>query len=249
MCLFCLAGPSRRFDSGCLWAGLASLRVPPPCSIVRALHQHKLGTAAWPSLQQVRRFLAEELKGLHGAFFFFLLLDGPKLDAGLVQWVVRVVRSPPPWWLLGTQPCRSTYWALSHVEVLFCRGSQQECTLPPCFPWRDHVYCKYFYAQSQAVIFPLVGGPDPTYLCGSQRLAIYPYVLIQLNFFLSVSGSPAVLFELSGFLPDIPKGCPFWQEGHIPGVAPNSPQHPGCGFQRGRYLALELWHKGQTHLH
>ncbi|XP_030619957.1 DNA damage-binding protein 2 isoform X2 [Delphinapterus leucas] len=52
MCLFCLAGPSRRFDSGCLWAGLASLRVPPPCSIVRALHQHKLGTAAWPSLQQ-----------------------------------------------------------------------------------------------------------------------------------------------------------------------------------------------------
>lgn len=94
ICLFCLAGPSRRFDSGCLWAGLASLRVPPPCSIVRALHQHKLGTAAWPSLQQVRRFLAEELKGLHGAFFF-LLLDGPKLDAGLVQWVGGVVRSPP----------------------------------------------------------------------------------------------------------------------------------------------------------
>ncbi|KAM7236133.1 hypothetical protein CapIbe_013319, partial [Capra ibex] len=51
----CVKGPgsSRRFDSGCLWAGLASLRVPPLCSsIVRALHQHKLGTAAWPSLQQ-----------------------------------------------------------------------------------------------------------------------------------------------------------------------------------------------------
>nr|XP_014334665.1 PREDICTED: DNA damage-binding protein 2 isoform X2 [Bos mutus] len=50
----CVKGPgsSRRFDSG-LWAGLASLRVPPLCSsIVRALHQHKLGTAAWPSLQQ-----------------------------------------------------------------------------------------------------------------------------------------------------------------------------------------------------
>uniref|UniRef100_A0A8C6D0L4 DNA damage-binding protein 2 n=1 Tax=Moschus moschiferus TaxID=68415 RepID=A0A8C6D0L4_MOSMO len=52
----CVKGPgsSRRFDSGCLWAGLASLQVPPLCSsIVRALHQHKLGTAAWPSLQQI----------------------------------------------------------------------------------------------------------------------------------------------------------------------------------------------------
>eukprot|EP00071_Canis_lupus_P027621 XP_022261178.1 DNA damage-binding protein 2 isoform X2 [Canis lupus familiaris] len=51
----CVKGPgsSRRFDSGCLWAGLASLQVPPSCSsIVRALHHHKLGKAAWPSLQQ-----------------------------------------------------------------------------------------------------------------------------------------------------------------------------------------------------
>ncbi|XP_040115106.1 DNA damage-binding protein 2 isoform X4 [Oryx dammah] len=51
----CVKGPgsSRRFDSGCLWAGLASLRVSPLCSsVIRALHQHKLGTAAWPSLQQ-----------------------------------------------------------------------------------------------------------------------------------------------------------------------------------------------------
>ncbi|KAF6332870.1 damage specific DNA binding protein 2 [Rhinolophus ferrumequinum] len=51
----CVKGPgsSRRFDSGCLWAGLASLQVPPPCrSVVRALHHHKLGKAAWPSLQQ-----------------------------------------------------------------------------------------------------------------------------------------------------------------------------------------------------
>ncbi|XP_031315520.1 DNA damage-binding protein 2 isoform X1 [Camelus dromedarius] len=46
-------GSSRRFDSGCLWAGLASLRVSASCSsIVRALHQHKLGRATWPSLQQ-----------------------------------------------------------------------------------------------------------------------------------------------------------------------------------------------------
>uniref|UniRef100_A0A673TG25 DNA damage-binding protein 2 n=1 Tax=Suricata suricatta TaxID=37032 RepID=A0A673TG25_SURSU len=51
----CVKGPgsSRRFDSGCVWAGLASLQVPPSCiSIVRALHHHKLGKAAWPSLQQ-----------------------------------------------------------------------------------------------------------------------------------------------------------------------------------------------------
>ncbi|XP_010962886.2 DNA damage-binding protein 2 isoform X2 [Camelus ferus] len=51
----CVKGPgsSRRFDSGCLWAGLASLRVSASCSsIVRALHQHKLGRATWPSLQQ-----------------------------------------------------------------------------------------------------------------------------------------------------------------------------------------------------
>ncbi|VTJ77588.1 Hypothetical predicted protein [Marmota monax] len=47
------SGSSRRYDSGCLWAGLASLQVPPPSSsIVRALHQYKLGKAAWPSLQQ-----------------------------------------------------------------------------------------------------------------------------------------------------------------------------------------------------
>lgn len=92
--MFCLAGSSRRFDSGCLWAGLASLQVPPPCrSVVRALHHHKLGKAAWPSLQQVRHFLAELLKGLlKGAV---LQLDAPKLDARLVQWFVRVVRSHP----------------------------------------------------------------------------------------------------------------------------------------------------------
>lgn len=81
MCLFCLAGSSRRSDSGCLWAGLASLRVPAPCSsIIRALHHYKLGRTSWPSLQQVRCFLAKVLKDLHGAF---LLQDGPKLDAGL----------------------------------------------------------------------------------------------------------------------------------------------------------------------
>uniref|UniRef100_A0A8C3YQN4 DNA damage-binding protein 2 n=1 Tax=Catagonus wagneri TaxID=51154 RepID=A0A8C3YQN4_9CETA len=52
----CLKGPgsSRRFDSGCLWAGLASLQVPPPfSSIIRALHHYKLGKASWPSLQQI----------------------------------------------------------------------------------------------------------------------------------------------------------------------------------------------------
>nr|KAF6464767.1 damage specific DNA binding protein 2 [Rousettus aegyptiacus] len=51
----CVKGPgsSRRFDSGCLWAGLASLQVSSPCrNIVRALHHHKLGKAAWPSVQQ-----------------------------------------------------------------------------------------------------------------------------------------------------------------------------------------------------
>lgn len=70
MCLFHLAGSNRRFDSGCLWAGLASLQVSPPCrNIVRALHHHKVGKAAWPSLQQVRSFLAEVLKGLHGCLF------------------------------------------------------------------------------------------------------------------------------------------------------------------------------------
>lgn len=95
--LFYLAGSSRRFDSGCLWEGLASLQVPPRCrSIVRALHHHKLGRTAWPSLQQVRRFLAEVLKGLHGAF---LQLDAPKLDSELIHWVFRVVRSPPSWCL------------------------------------------------------------------------------------------------------------------------------------------------------
>lgn len=35
------------------------------------------------------------------------------------------------------------------------------------------------------------------------------WILIQLNSFLSVSESPAVLFAVSGFLPDIPKGCPL----------------------------------------
>lgn len=35
------------------------------------------------------------------------------------------------------------------------------------------------------------------------------WVLIQINYFLFVSGSPEVLFALSGFLLDIPKGCPL----------------------------------------
>lgn len=74
MCLFCLAGSSRRLDSGCLWAELASLQVPPLCSsIIRALHQQKLGKASWSSLQQVRRFLAEVRKGLPGAFYYWML--------------------------------------------------------------------------------------------------------------------------------------------------------------------------------
>ncbi|XP_008572916.1 PREDICTED: DNA damage-binding protein 2 [Galeopterus variegatus] len=47
------SGSSRKSDSSCLWEGLASRRVPPSCcSIIRALHQHKLGKGAWPSLQQ-----------------------------------------------------------------------------------------------------------------------------------------------------------------------------------------------------
>ncbi|XP_053416339.1 DNA damage-binding protein 2 [Nycticebus coucang] len=47
------SGSSRRCDSDCLWAGSGSLQVPPPChSIVRTLHQYRLGRAAWPSLQQ-----------------------------------------------------------------------------------------------------------------------------------------------------------------------------------------------------
>ncbi|XP_012644647.1 DNA damage-binding protein 2 [Microcebus murinus] len=47
------SGSGRGCDSGCLWAGLGSLQVPPPChSIIRAFHQYKLGRAAWPSLQQ-----------------------------------------------------------------------------------------------------------------------------------------------------------------------------------------------------
>ncbi|XP_062948575.1 DNA damage-binding protein 2 isoform X2 [Cynocephalus volans] len=48
------SGSSRKSDSNCLWEGLASRRVPPSCcSIIRALHQHKLGKGAWPSLQQI----------------------------------------------------------------------------------------------------------------------------------------------------------------------------------------------------
>ncbi|XP_055210868.1 DNA damage-binding protein 2 isoform X2 [Gorilla gorilla gorilla] len=47
------SGPSRRCDSDCLWAGLAGPQILPPCrSIVRTLHQHKLGRASWPSVQQ-----------------------------------------------------------------------------------------------------------------------------------------------------------------------------------------------------
>ncbi|XP_058302470.1 DNA damage-binding protein 2 isoform X2 [Hylobates moloch] len=47
------SGPSRRCDSDCLWAGLAGPQIPPPCrSIVRTLHEHKLGRASWPSVQQ-----------------------------------------------------------------------------------------------------------------------------------------------------------------------------------------------------
>lgn len=92
--LFYLAGCSRRSDSGSLREGLTGLQVPPQCrSIVRALHHHKLGRTAWPSLQKVRRFLAEMHKGLHGAF---VQLDASKLDAELVH---RVVISPLPWCL------------------------------------------------------------------------------------------------------------------------------------------------------
>ncbi|XP_014202296.1 DNA damage-binding protein 2 isoform X3 [Pan paniscus] len=47
------SGPSRRCDSDCLWVGLAGPQILPPCrSIVRTLHQHKLGRASWPSVQQ-----------------------------------------------------------------------------------------------------------------------------------------------------------------------------------------------------
>ncbi|XP_036181882.1 DNA damage-binding protein 2 isoform X2 [Myotis myotis] len=52
----CVKGPgcSRRSDSGCLRERLTSLQVPPQCrSIVRALHHHKLGRTAWPSLQKI----------------------------------------------------------------------------------------------------------------------------------------------------------------------------------------------------
>ncbi|XP_002709135.2 DNA damage-binding protein 2 [Oryctolagus cuniculus] len=45
--------PGRRSDSDCLPAGLPGLQDPQPCSsLVRALHQHRLGRTAWPSLQQ-----------------------------------------------------------------------------------------------------------------------------------------------------------------------------------------------------
>ena len=105
MCLFCLAGSSRRFDSGCLWAGLASLQVPPSCSsIVRALHHHKLGKAAWPSLQQVRRFQAEVLKGLPGT-----LLGCSKIRGwvGSVGCQSGQITSTLVTDLLGIQPGRS----------------------------------------------------------------------------------------------------------------------------------------------
>ncbi|XP_008057022.1 DNA damage-binding protein 2 isoform X1 [Carlito syrichta] len=47
------SGSSRKCDSDCLWVGLTSLEIPPLCrNLVRALHQHKLGETAWPSLQQ-----------------------------------------------------------------------------------------------------------------------------------------------------------------------------------------------------
>lgn len=46
-------GAGRRSDSDCLQAGLPGLQDPQPCSsLVRALHQHRLGRTAWPSLQQ-----------------------------------------------------------------------------------------------------------------------------------------------------------------------------------------------------
>ncbi|XP_007955739.1 DNA damage-binding protein 2 [Orycteropus afer afer] len=46
-------GSGRKCDSACLWAGLANLQVPPPCSsIVRVLHQRQLGQATCPTLQQ-----------------------------------------------------------------------------------------------------------------------------------------------------------------------------------------------------
>lgn len=123
MCLFCLAGSSRRFDSGCLWAGLASLQVPPPYSIVRALHQHKLGNTAWPSLQQVRRFLAEVLRGLPGTFSL-LGCSHFRCWVGSVGCRHGQITSTLVTDLLGIQPGRSLRQQRSHLE----------CTLSPCFP-------------------------------------------------------------------------------------------------------------------
>ncbi|XP_055990191.1 DNA damage-binding protein 2 isoform X1 [Sorex fumeus] len=47
-------GSSGKFDSGCLWAGLASLQVPPlpSNSIIKALQHRKLGQAVQQALQQ-----------------------------------------------------------------------------------------------------------------------------------------------------------------------------------------------------
>lgn len=151
MCLFHLAGSSRRFDSGCLWAGLASLQVSPPCrNIVRALYHHKVGKAAWPSLQQVRSFLAEELKGLHGCLFITgcseLRCQIASVGCQSGQITPTLVTGLP-----DIQPGGSlTLWR-----------SQLECTLPSCFPGLVCVYCTYFHAQSQEVSFPLVGGFGP----------------------------------------------------------------------------------------
>lgn len=65
---------SRTCESCCLLAELSSLQIPSrSSSIVRDLYQHKLGKATWSSLQQVRCFLSDVLKG-HIAFQLLLFL-------------------------------------------------------------------------------------------------------------------------------------------------------------------------------
>lgn len=59
-----LAVSNRKCGSCCLLAELSSLQIPPrSSSIIKDLYHHKLGKATWPSLQQVRCFLSEVLKG------------------------------------------------------------------------------------------------------------------------------------------------------------------------------------------
>lgn len=152
-----LAGCSRRLDSGCLWEKLTSLQVPPPCgSIVRALHQHKLGRTDWPSLQKVRHFLAEwSAQGFAWCFFttgFFKIRcwvgsPGGYSTLALVSglWaLIPAIRKGPSW--------NALCLLLSKIS---------SCIL------------QIFHAQSQAVHFPLVGGLGPRTHLRRQRLADY----------------------------------------------------------------------------